>query len=224
MIVVEGLLPVLQWCAQQWSLSDHHECFHRPSFSTLPTVLDDRSSNRDCDRTSRSKRIRLSDRSVDRRTYIEEKTKFLVAGVEFRDGRSQFSLSEFRQEKDELFEIDFIILSVIVDDHIDQSLTQRIDIHFGNAEKIFTSQIPTITFIQGFKSAVQSFDLLASEAYDEQTERSSVATDDLSFPPSSTTASYLPFTVLSLSPVCASRSSRNESLSIPSLMRNDSSG
>lgn len=64
---VERRLPVLQWCVQQWSLFDHRECFHRPSFSTLPTVLDGRSSNRDFGRTSRPKRIRisLSDRSMD---------------------------------------------------------------------------------------------------------------------------------------------------------------
>lgn len=110
--------------------------------------------------------------------------KFLFACVVCRDGRFEFSLSKFGQEKDELFEIDFIILAVIIDDHVDQSLAQWIDIHFGNAKKIFTRQITTITFIQGFKSAVQSFDLLARETYGEQT-------DDLSLPPSSTTASYL---------------------------------
>jgi hypothetical protein len=121
--------------------------------------------------------------TIDRWAYVEEKTKFLFACVEFGDGRFDFALSEFGQEKDELFKVQFIILAVIVHDDIDQSFAQWIDVHFGNAKKIFACQITTITFVQGFESTVQPFDLLASEAYDDE------QTDDLSLPPSSTSSS-----------------------------------
>ena len=96
----------------------------------------------------------------------------MFACVQFGRGGVHFALTKLRQEKDELFEIDLMILAVIFHQHVDQPFAQRIDIHFGNAEEIFTCQKATVTFVQGFESAVQAFDLLASETCEQQTEQS----------------------------------------------------
>ena len=50
--------------------------------------------------------------------------------------RFDFALTKFRQEKNKLFKIDFIIFAIIFHDHLDQTFAQRIDIHFRNAEQI----------------------------------------------------------------------------------------
>ena len=92
----------------------------------------------------------------------EQEAQLILLAV--RLARIGLAASERGEHLDELAKVELAVLAVVVDEHLDDAIAQRVDVQLGNAQKVGATQRARVVLVQAGEAVVEALDLIGREA------------------------------------------------------------